>query len=286
MIPWRKPWVVAGGARSHATGNTYSLLNQLLLGGICGEFITFRQVQKEGGLVKQGAKSFPIVFWKILDKGENLISVGETVIKKRKYVPYLHYYRVFAMQDVEGIQPKFDVDVPNIVCPEDAAEKVWRDYVLREEIAVHSDYIRSRAFYNPEDDAITIPSIKQFFSAADYYSTVFHEVVHSTGHRKRLNRPLGWKGTAKYAQEELTAEIGACALLAHLGLETESSQENTAAYIKFWRDQIAEDNTLIVLAAGRAQKAIELILNMNPDPDPDVDFDLEVEAVAEAVAVA
>lgn len=264
VIPWRKPWVVTGGAKSHTTGKPYSLLNQMILGGICGEFATFKQVVKEGGKIKKGAKSFPIVFWKILHGGVRVSEEdGELVVEKSCGIPYLQYYRVFSLDDVEGIEPKFeDKPLPNNVKPEERAEEIWRSYCERESIAIHADYIRPAAYYDPTADAITLPNISQFSDLSEYYSTVFHEVVHSTGHKKRLDRLEGGrKGTKKYAQEELTAEIGACALLAHLGIGSESSLANNASYIKFWRDKIAEDNSLIVVAAGRAQKAIERILN-------------------------
>jgi len=267
VVPWRKPWVVTGGAKSHTTGKPYSLLNQLMLGGICGEFVTFNQVKKEGGKVKKGAKSFPIVFWKILDGGVRVVVKGNNLaVEERDYVPYLQYYRVFALSDCEGIEPKYENEpLPNVVKPEEIAEEVWRSYCERESIPVHNDYVRPAAYYDLTNDEITLPKIDQFFKQAEYYSTVFHEVVHSTGHKKRLDRPFGVKGTKKYAQEELTAEIGACALLAHLGLSTGDSLANNASYIKFWRDKIAEDNSLIVVAAGRAQKAVERILNIKSE---------------------
>lgn len=270
VVPWRKTWVVTGGAKSHTTGKPYSLLNQMMLGGVCGEFITFKQAVKEGGKIKKGATSFPIVFWKILSgarfatDNEGLVAEIET-----RNVPYLQYYRVFSLSDVEGIEPKFeDKPLPNTVKPEERAEEVWRSYCEREKIAIHADYIRPAAYYDPGEDAITLPNIAQFADQSEYYSTVFHEVVHSTGHKTRLDRfEKANKGSKKYAQEELTAEIGACALLAHLGIGSESSLTNNAAYIKFWRDKIAEDNSLIVVAAGRAQKAIERILNEKPEKE-------------------
>lgn len=270
VVPWHKPWIVTGGAKSHTTGKPYSLLNQMLLGGICGEFVTFNQAKKEGGSVKKGAKSFPIVFWKILEPGARVVEKdGELLIELNKGVPYLQYYRVFALKDVEGIEPKFeDKPLPNTVKPEERAEEIWRSYCERESIGIHADYVRPHAYYDPSEDAITLPNIAQFSDLSEYYSTVFHEVVHSTGHKKRLDRlEGGHKGTKKYAQEELTAEIGACALLAHLGIESESSLANNASYIKFWRDKIAEDNSLIIVAAGRAQKALERILNVKTEQE-------------------
>ena len=104
---------------------------------------------------------------------------------------------------------------------------------------------------------------KQFVSTAEYYSTAFHEVVHSTGHQSRLNRlnSAAFFGTEEYSKEELVAEIGASALVNHVGLETSTSFRNNAAYIQNWLSVLKDDKRFIVSAAGKAEKAVNLILN-------------------------
>ena len=101
-IPWHKPW--SGGsdcAMSHVTGKPYSLLNHMLLGGRTGEYLTFKQCTDEGGTVKKGEKASMIVFWKILEEIDQ--ETGE-IIK----TPFLRYYKVFHIDQCEGITPRFD----------------------------------------------------------------------------------------------------------------------------------------------------------------------------------
>ena len=104
---------------------------------------------------------------------------------------------------------------------------------------------------------------KQFVSTAEYYSTVFHELTHSTGHPSRLNRlsRAAFFGSDEYSKEELTAEIASCALVNHVGLETSTSLRNNAAYIQNWLSVLKGDKRFIVSAAGKAEKAVNLILN-------------------------
>ena len=104
--------------------------------------------------------------------------------------------------------------------------------------------------------------MKQFISTAEYYSTIFHELTHSTGHSRRLNRldRTAHFGSEEYSKEELVAEIGAATLVNHAGLETVSSFRNSTAYIQSWLQVLREDKRFIVSASGKAEKAVNLIL--------------------------
>lgn len=119
-----------------------------------------------------------------------------------------------------------------------------------------------RAFYRPSTDEVVLPIRKQFMSTAEYYSTVFHELTHSTGHASRLNRltQAAFFGSEDYSKEELVAEIGAAALVNHVGLETSNSIRNSAAYIQNWLQVLRDDKRFIVSASGKAEKAVNLIL--------------------------
>ena len=262
VVPWRRPWTLAGLAKSHRSGEPYSALNQLILGLQGGEWATFNQIKQAGGSVKKGAKARKIVFWTMIDKDSGA-KVDENERANGRLIPVLRRYNVFHLGDVEGVAPKHmkEERFPNVVNPIENAEKVWRDYCRRENIAVHSDGYRNKALYRPGEDLIELPDAAQFSDVAKYYSTVFHECVHSTGASDRLKRDMsGEQGTKKYAQEELVAEIGAAILCSALGLTTDESLNNSAAYVQSWRDAISKDNTLVIIAAGRAQKAVEYIL--------------------------
>ena len=253
IIPWRKPWMASGLAISHTTGKPYSLLNQMLLGR-AGEYLTFKQVQAEGGYVRKGEKAHMIVFWTWLDREDE--ETGKT-----KQVPFLKYYNVFHIDQCEGISAKHDAKMPEVVEAEAEAETIIADYVKREGVTMENRE-GNEAFYQPAFDRIVLPLMKQFTETAEYYSTAFHEMVHSTGHMKRLARleaPAHF-GSEDYSKEELIAEIGASVLNHHCGLETSGSFRNSAAYIQNWLSVLKNDKRFIVSAAGKAEKAVNFIL--------------------------
>ena len=253
VIPWEKPWIARGGAVSHATGKRYSLLNQMLLGR-AGEYLTFKQVQQEGGRVRKGEKASMVVFWKFIEQEDD-----ET--HEKKQVPFLRYYSVFHIDQCEGLTAKYDKPLPNTVNPCQTAENIISDYCLREGVTLTHE-TGDKAFYRPSTDSITLPHMAQFSLTAKYYSTAFYELTHSTGHSKRLNRleKTAFSGTETYSKEELIAEIGAAALVNYSGLETFHSLRNSAAYIQNWLQVLKNDKRFIVSAAGKAEKAVNLIL--------------------------
>jgi len=117
-----------------------------------------------------------------------------------------------------------------------------------------------RAFYRPSTDAVHMPARSRFVDAPHYYSTLFHELVHSTGHESRLARTFGERfGDDLYSKEELVAETGAAFLCTIAGIENDRTDRNTTAYIQNWISKLEQDNRLIVTAAAAAQKAVDLI---------------------------
>ena len=265
IIPWQKPWIGIGSNAmvSWATGKPYSVLNQILLGEP-GEYITFKQCSQAGGKVKKGTKSRVIVFWKMLEKpvmDEN----GKPVIgtdgqPKSQLIPFLEYYNVFHIKECEGIEPKRKVELPNVVRPVESAEQVIGNYVTRYNIGFNHEQ-GDRAFYRPSSDSVTLPMMEQFKSIAEYYSTAFHELTHSTGHFSRLNRlEKAVFGSETYSKEELVAEIGAASLMNEMGFETEESFRNSVAYIQNWLKALRNDKKMVISAAGKAEKAAKMIL--------------------------
>ena len=251
-IPWMKPWQSAGAAISHTTGKPYSLLNQMLLGR-AGEYLTYKQVQQEGGYVRKGEKASIVIFWKWIDK-EN--EDGEII-----QIPFLRYYNVFHVEQCEGIKARFTTNLPQTANADATAEAIIADYVAREDVTLeHRE--GDRAYYQPAQDKVVLPLLKQFKETAEYYGTCFHELTHSTGHPKRLARldATANFGSENYSKEELVAELGSSFLVHHCGMETASSFRNSAAYIQNWLQALKNDKRLIVSAAGKAEKAVELIL--------------------------
>lgn len=271
VTPWKQPWVNVSPrmARSHTTGKYYSLLNQILLGRP-GEYLTYKQALAEHGHVKKGAKGVPVVFWKRLGNDvtdeidrDNDAEELETDGKRPAFV--LRYYTVFHIDDCEGIERRYEVPAapPKISIPE--VDGIVDDYAARTALII-THAAQSQAYYTPANHSIVLPEQQQFDNVAEYYSTLFHELVHSTGHKKLLNRfsdkaKSAKFGSATYSKEELIAEIGASMLLTSTNVGTDDTLTNSAAYIKSWLKSLKDDPKLIVTAATRAEKAVKLILN-------------------------
>ena len=254
IIPWQKPWVAAGNCISHATGKPYSLLNQMMLGK-AGEYVTFKQCQQEGGKVRKGEKANMVVFWKWTEQKDE--ETGEV-----KEVLFLRYYNVFHIDQCEGLTPKHERRMPATANADEKAESIITAYIQQSGVKlIHQ--AGDRAFYSPSADSVTLPLLKQFAQTAEYYSTAFHELTHSTDHASRLNRleKVAFFGTEAYSQEELVTESGAAALVNHTGLETIGSFRNSTAYIQNWLKVLKNDKRFIISAAGKAEKAVNLILN-------------------------
>jgi antirestriction protein ArdC len=107
-----------------------------------------------------------------------------------------------------------------------------------------------------------MPKRHLFQSAEAYFSTLFHEMTHSTGHEKRLNRPtltdLCPFGSTNYSLEELVAEMGAAFLCGLTGVEN-NTIDNSAAYLKGWLGKLKNDTKLLIQAAANAQRAVDYI---------------------------
>lgn len=267
-IPWQKPWFGAQtGAYSRVTGKPYSFLNQLLLGDD-GEYATMKQINAEGGKVNKGAKSKMVTFWKQYKK----TITNEQGELEEKTFPILKYYLVFNIEDTT-LEPKKRKEVNHAPC--ETAEKIINGYIKSSGIKFINDKPSDRAFYRDSTDTVTVPMMTQFKELAEYYSTVFHELTHSTGHSTRLKRGTGeaFFGSENYGREELVAELGASSLVNICGLETEKSFKNNASYIESWMKAIKDDPKMVVTAAGKADKAVKMIVG---------DTDIEVKAPKKA----
>lgn len=257
-IPWRKPWVCLNqGAYNVISRRRYSLTNQMLLGQP-GAYGTVRNWNSLGGRIRKGEKAQQIFFWKFPESNEEENDEGED---KKKH-PILRYYNVFHVSQVEGVTLE-EEPMPFNHDPIEEAESLITSYTEREEIILNRE-CSDRAFYSPTTDSIHVPNIKQYEYIEDYYSTIFHEMGHSTGSDKRLNRP-GLKniqfGSDSYAKEELIATIVSGILLNQVGMHNEMQIQSNASYIKGWMDTISGDNRLFLIACSHAEKAVKYILN-------------------------
>lgn len=260
VIPWEKPWTgVKSGAYNRVSKRPYSLLNQMLLKHT-GEYATYKQWQDLGGQVKKGEKSEIVVFWKIFEAEETNKDTGE---KETKKIPLLRYYNVFHISQVEGVEPLAPEQLNDEVEPIEEADKIITDYITREHIEF-TECRSNEAYYSPSQDAVVVPMKEQYKVINEYYSTTFHELTHSTGHKNRLNRletgAVAAFGSETYSKEELVAEIGSASLMNLLGIETVKTFRNSAAYIQSWLQVLRNDNKFIVSASSKAEKAVNYIL--------------------------
>ena len=257
VISWEKPWGgVIDGAYNRISKKPYSLLNQMLLQH-SGEYATFKQWSELGGHIRKGEKAEIVVFWK-LQPYEEENADGEKIIKQ---IPLLRYYNVFHISQVEGVEPlaKPFEDVK----PIEEADRVIADYVKRENIDFE-ECASNQAYYSPSFDRVVVPMKQQYKNINEYYSTTFHELTHSTGHKNRLNRlqtgAVAAFGSETYSKEELVAEIGSASLMNMLGIETPKTFRNSAAYIQSWLKVLRNDNKFIVSASSKAEKAVNYIM--------------------------
>lgn len=261
VIPWEKPWQgVRSGAYNRISKKSYSLLNQMLLKHQ-GEYATFKQWADLGGKVRKGAKSEIVVFWKMFPI-EETDKDGQRIIKQ---IPLLKYYNVFHISDVDGVEP-LTKDQLNEIEPLEQAEQIMSDYLNRENITLEQS-ASDKAYYSPTQDLVHLPLMEQFKNQAEYYSTAFHELTHSTGHKTRLDRlDAGLKsasfGSSEYSKEELVAELGSAYILNSLGIETTHSLRNSAAYIQSWLTVLKSDIKFIVSASSKAEKAVNYIIGV------------------------
>lgn len=262
IIPWDKPWSgVRSGAYNRISKKSYSLLNQMLLKHD-GEYATFKQWTELGGHIRKGEKSEIIVFWKILPVEE----VQEDGSKIVKQIPLLKYINIFHISQVDGVNPLPKEEMHDIE-PIEKAESILKDYWTREHIKV--EHVKgNEAFYSPILDTIQLPLFDQFKNSTEYYSTAFHESVHSTMKESRCNRAEERKnkfvafGSEEYSKEELVAELGSASLMNIIGIETKKSFKNSTAYIQSWIKVLKNDVKFIVSASSKAEKAVNYILNI------------------------
>lgn len=317
-LPWVKPWDmehstirVDDGSTTitipvehwSRSGKPYQGINNLLLNmyGKSGEMITFNQCKAEGGRIKKGAKSATIVYWNMIKKEVELVDDEGNTVKKIRTIPVLKTYNVFSVEhDCEGLKTKHRPEAQTYTFKkfhyepvggidesryDPNAEAIIAGYLARAKtLTIECNGVSNKAFYRPSTDEVVVPNVMQFSDIAEYYSTMFHELGHSTGHVSRLDRFSGEDacaafGSESYSREELVAEITAASMLCILGLESGNSFRNSAAYVQGWSKKLKDDPMLFITAAGRAEKALAWIIGSDngnggttpPDAGTDTD---------------
>lgn len=294
---WIRSWAVAKlvNPLNYSSKSYYRGINAFFLGSFLYSskdlnpfFLTYKQALEHGGNVKKGASGIPIMYWSEKGKGKGKVivdtktgkpvkgdvSTEDTKEIETKYTyKFLKYYTVFHASDIEGIEWK---GLENYIAPKkrkteiiESAESIVVNMPNRPRIESRD---QERAFYSPSSDIVNMPAMDLFTTDQEFYGTQFHELAHSTGHPKRLNRKGGKKfGDKDYAFEELVAEISAAFLCGHAGI-LNFTFENSAAYLKGWQKNliklINEDKNFIIKAAKQAELAANYILDIQVEEKP------------------
>jgi antirestriction protein ArdC len=301
-LPWQKEWIGSGSgneAKNYVSKKPYNGINYVMLNFdvvpdpnnegldllVPIEFdqpyyLTFNQIKEAKGKLKKGSTARRVFYYtNIFSYKDDKLDIKTSDDKKWKdfikdnaltkddlnkhsnRFPMIKYYNVFRADDVEGLffPEKKPTKQAN---PIEAAQAIIDGY----KDAPFFTYQGDRAYYSPSIDKINMPKIEAFSSEAFYYSTFFHEMIHSTGHEKRLNRDFKAstkKGDKDYAFEELVAELGAVMLCGEAGILF-STKENSAKYLKGWNSvlitELENDNRFFLKASAQAQKAVNHIL--------------------------
>jgi antirestriction protein ArdC len=275
VAPWRKPWTSKSPANL-VSQKEYRGLNVLMLAsqGYPSRFwLTFNQANKLGGKIAKGSKGSLVVYWNVGEEREVRKADGSS----KTQTPFLlRYSTVFNLAQTEGI------DIPARMLEEQRDNNPIADCeAIVDGMPNPSQREQSdRAWYAPKSDTVGMPTRGLFHSSEDYYSTLFHELAHSTGHESRIGRegfenPVQF-GSDSYSKEELVAECTAAMLCGVTGIGTQTL-DNSAAYLRTWIARLKSDSKLIVQAASAAQKAADYIRNANAK---------SVETTAETLALA
>jgi antirestriction protein ArdC len=262
IVPWKKSWTTPEGAPSNLiTGYTYKGINRVLLASFTNPyFLTFNQLRKAGGKVRKGEKATSVVFWKV-NKFELLDPETKEITEKKTFL--LRYYNVFNVSQCENLKHKRLKELKKLeenkreIIPIDAAEAIVKGFHAMPEIRFGEHF----AYYSPKDDYIGMLDRHIFIDDPSYYAVLFHEMIHATGHKTRLNRfKTDRQDVAhqdSYGKEELVAEMGAGFLCGVAGIE---HIESCASYLQNWIDTLKGDVSLLVKAGSMAQKATDYVL--------------------------
>lgn len=310
-LPWQKEWIgsgESGQAKNYVSKKPYNGINFILLNFDIKYdkkkqpylvpikfkkpyYLTFNQIEEAKATLKAGSKAHRVIYYTIIfgykngdleistsDKGKYTSFIQsngitpEQIKEFGKKIPVVKYYNVYRADDCTGLkfapEPK-----PKTASPIEQAQAIIDGYPNPPKYT----FVGADAYYQPANDLVNMPKIAAFTKEEFYYSTFFHEIVHSTGHSKRLDRGNdtrkrdGGKDDKKaYAFEELVAELGAVFLCSESGILF-TTVENSAKYLKGWNSrlitELENDNRFFLKASAQAQKAANWILDRNQEKD-------------------
>ncbi len=280
---WIKGWITTGAPISAITGKKYKGVNLFNLieesaerGYTDNRWLTYKQMEEKGWSFKKDEEGnnlgkgagVPIEYFELRDREtkkpfDRHVLDGMSASEQEAYMdenvyPLRKYYRVFNGDIIDGIpeREKREIDPSGYSERAEQILRIWGD--TESKIIYGGD----EAFYRESSDEIHLPEKKMFVDLPEFYATALHEVGHSTGHEKRLNRDLsGGRGTPEYAVEELRAEIASMFIEQDLEIAVaEKHIQNNSAYIKHWRNKIKDDPNVLFKAIADAEKITKYVM--------------------------
>lgn len=257
VMPWVRGWNAGSSLPMNAvTNRAYSGINVLLFwlsadqGYARPRYLTVKQANECGGHVRKGEHGERVVYFKQLEITDR-DNPDET-----KTIPMLREYSVFNVDQCSDLPDAIRLGPDTGTVNPDNRETLADSFIR----ATGADFREGagKPCYVPSKDFITVPDWKDFHSKPEYYAAAFHELVHWSGHKSRLDRDLkGRFDKDAYAAEELIAELGAAFLCAEFGFDNAS--DNQASYLDGWLKILKADKRAIFTAASKAQKAADYL---------------------------
>ena len=255
VVPWKQAWQGNNAMPMNAVSNRpYSGINILLfwLGASKGyptaRYLTFKQAQEHGGHVRKGEHGRKVVFFKQL-------TVADKAGGDDKTIPLMREYTVFNVAQCDDLPDSIKIGKVAPVLTNNERDNLADDFIR----STGADFREGtgRPAYIPSVDYITSPALSAYRSTPAFYGDVFHELVHWTGAKSRLDRDFSGRfGTQAYAAEELVAELGAAFINAEFGYD---ETPHNAAYLANWIQMLKDDSRAIFTAASKASKAAEYL---------------------------
>lgn len=258
-IPWLKKW--NGSGPLNKDGNPYTGINRWLLSRD-GNYFTFNEIKRQGGKINAGAKAERVVFFSLVEKKTEETDENGVVVNGKVKYPLWRVYNVFHISDTTGMKAAgSDEAVIYDTKPIEEIESCVQSYIKKYGIK----FVKAaglRPIYSVSRDTIEMPAMGQYQKCEHFYNDLFHEAIHSTGNKARLDRKLECATDRTRAKEELVAEIGSAMLCGEFQIDTMEVFSNSVAYIDSWLSKIRGDKSkrLIIDAASAAGKAAEMVM--------------------------
>lgn len=297
---WQQGWIggaASVGLPQNVMGRNYSGSNSFFLqlysasqGYKLPVFMTFRQAHNFKAHVLKGEKAFPVIYWDMLvrDKDGKKISSDEYRAMSRDerknldVIPFVKAFPVYNLDQTnfrevqpERMQKLLDrFKVPELRDTQGMYAHSALDSMIAQQswlCPIHADREEIEAYYSPSRDIVVLPMKAQFNrgmtpedvyrDGMEFYSTMLHEMAHSTMTPERLNRDGGARfGDPKYAKEELVAELTAAMISHSMGFDSKVT-DNSAAYLDSWITKLKQEPKFIVSVMADVNKASEMILD-------------------------